>query len=126
MNLFDQLQPLTQKVGIVIPSTTDVNKKIDNSMYVEYALIRLSKLFGGATAVNQSGGWVSDEHELVLENSVMVYAYADKLDNDTLNKVYIHAETLAKELNQDAIAVEINNRLYFVEQTREKKVMHVG
>ena len=126
MNLFETLSPLTEKVGIIIPSTIDVNKEIDNTEYVNAAIEKLSLLFGGATAVNQSGGWVSNEYGLVLENSTKVYAYAEKLDNESLNEVYIHAENLAKALNQEAVAVEINNKLYFVKQSREEKILQVG
>ena len=118
-NKFNQMQGLTEKVAVIVPSTIDVNKEIDNKEAVRAVLMSLSNLFGGASAIEQEGGWVSQTHGLVVESNTMVYAYASELTNDDLNHVYTLAEQLAYNMNQEAIAVEINNNLYFVEQSEQ-------
>ena len=118
MNKFTQMEGLTNKVEIIVPSTVNVNEHIDNSDMVEQVLTELSLLFGGASAFDQQGGWVSDEHGLVKELSTVVYAYASDLNDTLLNNVYDIAQSLCDIMKQEAIAVTINGTMYFVEQSK--------
>lgn len=121
MNLFEQHQPLSEKVSIIIPGTVSVNVHVDTSYYVEDALAKLGSMFGGASAVQQQGSWISDQEGLVIENNTLVYAYTDELTDSALNELYAFAMYIADELDQEAVSVEVNNQLYFVEKSEEKK-----
>ena len=67
---------------------------------------------GGATSTNAIGYWVSDERGLEKENTKMVFAYAESLDE--IDVVIDKCEALKNELKQDAIALEIDGQMYFI------------
>ena len=107
-----------QKVCIYIPSTIDVDKSIDNSLYVKNTQIELVALFGGATTINNCvGSWYSDDlGKTVNENVTMVYSFTDlkTLENNVKN-VWNIAYKLCKLMRQECISLEINGKLYFVD-----------
>ena len=106
---------LSSKVTIFIPSTTDVNKPIDESAYIDRAAAELSKLFGGATSTPALGFWLSDSEGLVRERVNLVYSNCtDAQLNEHIESVIEFCETIKAELNQEAIALEINGELYFI------------
>ena len=107
-----------QKVCIYIPSTIDVDKIINNSLYVKNTQIELVGLFGGATTVNNCvGSWYSDDlGKTVNENVTMIYSFTDlkTLENNVKN-VWNIAYKLCKLMRQECISLEINGKLYFVD-----------
>lgn len=106
---------LSSKVTVYIPSTTDINKQIDNSQYVNSCASLLSECFGGATSTPALGYWLSPAVGLVKENTTVVFAYASESDlQNNLDKVVDYCENLKTELSQDAIALEINGEMYFI------------
>ena len=100
---------------IYVPSTTDVNNAINNAEKVRNTLVFLSDMFGGATATEARGAWVSNSAGLVLEDVTICYAFTTltgKLRNR--RKIMEYAARLRDEMRQEAISVEIDGRLYFV------------
>lgn len=105
---------LSNKVTVYIPATVNINENIDNTKYVDAAATLLSNLFGGATATEAFGFWVSPTAGLVKEKTTMVFAYAGENElRNGIDKVVDFALDLKKELNQDAVAVEINGEMNF-------------
>ena len=106
---------LSSKVTVYIPSTTDINKQIDNKEYIDNCASLLSECFGGATSTPALGYWMSNTAGLVKENTTMVFAYAADTDlQANIEKVIAFCENLKTELTQDAIALEINGEMYFI------------
>ena len=106
---------LSSKITVYIPSTTDINKEIDNTEYVNQCASLLSECFGGATSTPALGYWMSNTVGLVKESTTMVFAYASDTDlQDNIEKVIDFCENLKAELKQDAIALEINGEMYFI------------
>jgi hypothetical protein len=106
---------LSSKVTIYIPSTTDINKAIDNKEYIDECASLLSECFGGSTSTPALGYWMSNTAGLVKESTTMVFAYASDSDLQTnIEKVITFCENLKAELKQDAIALEINGEMYFI------------
>jgi hypothetical protein len=106
---------LSSKVTVYIPSTTDIDKEIDNTKYVNECATLLADCFGGATSTPALGYWISNTAGLVKENTTMVFAYASDKDLQTkINRVITFCEKLKTELTQDAIALEINGEMYFI------------
>jgi hypothetical protein len=75
----------------------------------------LSECFGGATSCKCIGYWTSAAAGLVKENTTQVFAYCNQQDLEKLfDVVYNLCLTLKKEMNQEAIALEINGEMYFI------------
>lgn len=104
---------LPNQVVVYIPSTVDVNTPLSEAAAKD-AVIRakrlLGSIFGGYTAIHAEGGWLSG-NELVDESVTILYSFAKVLTEDDLEKVKTFCVALKAELKQEAIALEVNNRL---------------
>ncbi|MEH7304211.1 DUF3574 domain-containing protein [Neobacillus drentensis] len=81
-------------VKIYIPSTYNVDQPIDNTPYVNKSLEIFSKMFGGATAIDGTGAWLSDNDQLVKEKLSIVYSFAGDLNKKKINEVVAYAKSL--------------------------------
>ncbi|MCB0034495.1 MAG: cyclic nucleotide-binding domain-containing protein [Anaerolineales bacterium] len=105
----------TNQVSLFIPTTVDVDKEIDTSRYVQNALAFLGELFGGATSSEAQGVWNSDEVGLVAERVFIVRSYATKSALDKhLPHILNYVEQIKDELSQEAMAVEVNQKLMLI------------
>lgn len=108
----------SNRVALYVPSTSDINKKLppESAARAVNATMRLlSRLFGGATAMPANGAWLASNGELVVENVTIVYAYAAELGVETMNEIRYYASAMRRVLGQDAIALEINSGLEFID-----------
>lgn len=106
---------LSSKVTVYVPSTTDVNKEIDNTLYVNSVAANLSTWFGGATSANVSGFWMSDTHGLVQEKTTTVYAYCDENAlQENLENLLTMCQKMKNDLVQESVGVEIDGEMYFI------------
>lgn len=117
---FAQSFALTEKVEIVIPSTIGSIHIEDNTLYVEQVMRTLAENFGGASAYEQQGAWVSEgtngkQGELIVEKSTVVYAFTDELTVERMNLVYDLAQETATVMSQECVAVTINGVMHFVD-----------
>ncbi len=114
---FKNLFKLSSRITVYVPSTVNVNETIDNSEYVNKTHELLSSCFGGSTETKAVGCWFSATEGLVKESTTMVFSYCKEEDLEAnIEKVYEWCSTMKKELSQEAIAVELNGELYFVEE----------
>ena len=106
---------LDSKVAIYVPSTINVNEETDNTAQVLRIIRRLSELFGGATASDAVGGWVSESGETVIEKVKIVYSFctSDQL-KEHISTIIEICEELKTEMSQEAITLEINGQVKFV------------
>lgn len=112
---FSEMDSLATKVAIYVPSTVNIDVAIDNSDMVEKTAIFLSDLFGGCTACDVSGYWITDNKKLIKEKPVVVYAYTTEAKaQEAETKIIEYVQEMKKEMQQECISVEYNNRLYFV------------
>jgi hypothetical protein len=110
----DRLERI-HELGVYIPTTLDVDQTIDTSPYVEKTLSFLGQLFGGATSSQAQGIWSSDEAGLVSETIHIVRAYITRAQmNRHLDQVLDYLEGLKAELKQEAMALEVDQRLILV------------
>ncbi len=107
---------LSSRVTIYVPATTGISKECDNSAQVDEALKLLSECFGGATKTDALGAWMSPTAGLVKERTTMVFAYCTTQQLDEhIDELVAFCEKLCKDMAQDAVALEINGEMYFVE-----------
>lgn len=105
----------TNQIGVYIPTTVDVKQLLDTSAYVDETLEFLGRLFGGATSNPAQGVWNSDQVGLVSETIYIVRTYVTKSDIDRhLGDVLEFVERLKNELNQEAMALEVNQKLMLI------------
>lgn len=107
---------LRKSFKIYVPSTVNVNQEIDNSVYVEKTARFLSENFGGCTCMPAHGSWVASDNSLVQESVTICYAFCNALAYyKAIATVRKFAHELCVEMSQEAISVEFNNKLSFVD-----------
>lgn len=122
-NKFTTQFGLNNKVEIIVPTTIGAESITDNSAYVKHVMEILALTFGGSSAYEQKGAWISDESgDMIEERSTVVYAYASDLNDDNMNTVYELAEEICRMMSQECVAVTVNSTMYFVEYDVEVAV----
>jgi hypothetical protein len=102
-------------IKIYVPSTVDTSNKVDNSLQVNAALSFLSDRFGGATSYQALGCWKSPIEGLVKEPVTICESFTDSKNLEIHIQIVLeYCEKLKSEMRQEAISLEINNKLYFV------------
>lgn len=118
MTNYTNLFTLNHKIAIYIPSTYNINENIPESVHqawVDKAATLLSESFGGATATKCMGYWVSDTKGLVKEQPTMVFAYCEESALQLyIDKIVDFAKSMNTELKQDAIGIELDNKMGFI------------
>jgi len=105
------------RVAVYIPSTMNGNEPAPDRVidqWVRTAKTTFANLFGGFTAYRGVGGWVSPVHGLVEEPVTVVTSFTDDDGLGLVGEVEELAANLAEALGQEAVAVEVDNRLLFV------------
>lgn len=107
----------SSRVAVYVPGTSGpaaADSALAERM-TETAAGRLSELFGGATISIAAGAWMSAEHGLIREQVQIVYSYCTESQlAEHAADVKELAEQIKREMQQEAVSVEINNALYFV------------
>lgn len=109
---------LNNRVSIYIPSTIDGNKpaKRAQKKVTKHVAHVFSRIFGGATAYKANGYWSSSEKGLIAEEQNIIFAACTEVDREkNEHRVFALAKFICKYMKQEAVTVEINNTLYFVE-----------
>ena len=104
---------LDSRVAIYVPSTTDTDQPTNNRQQVEEVAAKLSAMFGGATATEARGYWVSQSAGLVGEAVTIVYsnAAAEDIERHGAEIVAI-CRKIKCEMKQEAVSLEINGELF--------------
>lgn len=106
---------LPQRVALYVPGTQGPATTTDNAAQVERVAREFCGWFGGATAQQSAGYWLSESAGLVRESVTIVYAActAEQL-RDNLPAVLTLAQQIKAEMQQEAISAEINGTLYII------------
>jgi hypothetical protein len=104
-----------QQIGLYIPTTVNVNQSADTQACLQKTLAFMGQLFGGATSNLAQGIWSSESAELVSETITIVKSYVTQSDLDRhLPAVIEYVESLKDELKQEAMALEVNQKLMLI------------
>lgn len=106
---------LPQRVALYVPGTQGPATATDNAAQVERVARAFCGWFGGATAQESTGFWMSDTAGLVREAVTIVYAActADQL-RERLPDVLNLAQQIKAEMQQEALSCEIGATLYII------------
>jgi hypothetical protein len=106
---------LQSNVKIYVPGTIQINQSFDNSEQVNKTLELLSSCFGGSTSYQAVGCWISQNNGLIKESVTICESYCKEQDlKKHISSIIDYCENLKKELSQESISLEVNNKLYFV------------
>lgn len=106
---------LDHKLAIYVPGTNGVDQEADNAAQVERVAAEFSRMFGGATAQQSAGYWLSESAGLVRESVTIVYANctADQL-RERLPDVLTLAQQIKAEMQQEAVTITIDQKMYII------------
>ncbi|MEM7654569.1 MAG: cyclic nucleotide-binding domain-containing protein [Bacteroidota bacterium] len=105
----------TNSIGIFIPTTMEGDQAVDTSKYRQRALDFMAERFGGATCKEASGVWHSEQLGLVGEVIYIVHSYLTSSDlTRYLDEVVDFIKWMKHELQQEAMALEVNNKLTLI------------
>lgn len=103
------------KFSVYVPSTDNVNEKIDNKKFVDKVNDELACCFGGSTCTPAKGAWICEDGSVVYEDITICYAFCtSKQAEENFDKVLTLCEWLKKEMHQEAISLEYNGQLKFI------------
>lgn len=106
---------LPERVALYVPSTQDVAHATDNAAQVERVARDFCGWFGGATAQQSAGYWMSDAAGLVREAVTIVYAACTAAQlREHLPDVLQLAQQIKQDMAQEAVSVELNGALYII------------
>ena len=109
------LVTLRHKVTVYVPATCGVSTACDNTAQVERTARALAGWFGGATSSPAVGYWLSETAGLVAENTTVVFAFAAEEDLAAHRiDVVDMCRSLCAEMQQEAVALEVDGAMHFV------------
>ena len=109
---------LTNRIAIYVPSTYNGNKPARRlqKKACKHVAKYFCRYFGGSTATTATGFWQSETLGLIAENVTIIYANCTENDlQNNVQNVLTIAKAICKYMKQEAVTVEINNTLQFVE-----------
>lgn len=107
---------LSCSVKIYVPSTICVDQEADTQIWADQALNLLANCFGGATCSEAIGVWQDSENKGLVKEKVklcMAYCHQDAL-NKHIETVLAFCELMKKELSQQSVALEVQNKMYLI------------
>lgn len=106
---------LPQRVALYVPGTQGPDTATDNAAQVERVAAEFSRMFGGATAQESTGFWMSDTAGLVRESVTIVYAActAEQLEKH-LPDVLTLAQQIKQDMAQEAVTITIDQKMYII------------
>lgn len=108
---------LNHQIKIYVPSTINGNQPATDlaACHVENALSVFAKIFGGATAIQAIGAYISQTLGLIKEPVTIVYSFTDdKTAADSIPRVMELARLICLNMRQECVSVELDNELIFV------------
>lgn len=106
---------LPQRVALYVPGTQGPATATDNAAQVERVARRFCEMFGGATAQQSAGYWLSESAGLIREAVTIVYAACTAAQlREHLPDVLTLAQQIKAEMQQEALSCEIGSPLYII------------
>ena len=100
-------------VGILVPSTIEVNTKIDNKKYVEEVENTIKDFGKTINKFDSRGSWYSDVEGVVVEENTIVTFESNGNPFDMQLLKYL-AEKLKTDMKQEAITIILNDGIAIV------------
>ncbi len=102
------------EIKLIVPSTVDRNKPVDNTPYANGVKKAFCNMFGGYTAYNGVGGYVADNGELIEEDVTVVTTVTAKLTRSNRSNVFKLAKQLCADMSQESIFLQLGTKVFFI------------
>ena len=106
------------EISIFIPSTMDINNKIDNKYYIKKSVNYLEKYYNITNNLKYyktSGSWYSDSlNKVIIEDITIITLQLIKLNETDINIFVSLANMIKKEMNQEGVSIAINKSLAII------------
>jgi hypothetical protein len=116
----DKMYHLPLEVAVYVPSTKNVSENITASELrsrVKEVEKYLAETFGGFTASEKVGGYLSSKSSVITEKVVPVTSFSTKADFEkNKSKLVNKLSVWAKKWGQEAMGLEFEGDLYYVPQ----------
>lgn len=109
-NIF-KINEVDNILGIIIPGTIDINKKIDNTNFIDMVISNL-KLNNIVDIKNKDikGSWMTENNECIIEDNNLITFKSNNIDRE-LRLLKKLAAIIKKDMNQEAVSILINDGL---------------
>ena len=111
---------LPLEVAVYVPSTKDADQSISEDEFedrVESVQKYLSNLFGGFSANDVDGGYMSQEKGLITEEVFKVISFAQRDGfSSKMEKLVVQIKKWAKDWEQESIGLEFEGDLFYIDQ----------
>lgn len=114
---FIHTQKDKNQISIFIPSTTNINQKVDNKKYIEYSLNYLERFYDitRINYYNTKGSWYSEDKKQVIEEDITIITVnKEELTEVDINIFIQLANWIKREMAQEGVSIAINSALAIV------------
>ena len=103
------------KLSVIIPSTLDADKSINNTEYVEKYLLLLAEKYSDLSVEKSIGSWYSENLDKVIveENCIITVSLKGATERD-INILLDLGLMVKEEMTQESVSVLINDSLCLV------------
>ena len=117
---------LPLEVAVYVPSTKDADESISKKEFesrIKSVEKYLSGLFGGFSANDVDGGYMSQEKGLITEEVYKVISFAQRDGfSSKMEKLVAQIKKWAKDWGQESIGLEFEGDLFYIDQAGEYKL----
>lgn len=107
---------LRSRIAIYVPTTIHINQPADTTKYVRLTQAQFSGWFGAQTTTECSGGYTTFMGEGINEKIYKVESFCNTEQLvDHFPDVIALGDQLCRELDQESIAGEVNNKMFFMD-----------
>lgn len=113
---------LNKKLEVIIPKEDNAGYEIDFTLLNKY-INSITSLVGGVTITEGRGGWYSKEEKRMMYDDIATYEWYHN-GNDFIelsHYVSYLVEDLCALHGQEAVSVKVDNVLYIIEKTDNKR-----
>ena len=104
-------------ISIFIPSTVNINQRVNNSYYVNYCYNKLESLYSNNNKkyYDTRGSWFSEDlQKVVIENVTIITLELNTItEADIINFIEL-ATWIKQEMSQEGVSISINSALAIV------------
>ncbi len=112
---FITLSKKINSLSIIIPSTLDADKAIDNSEYVEKYLLLLAEKYSNIEVEKSIGSWYSDNlDKIIVEENCIITATIENATEEDINFMLNLGLKVKEDMRQEAVSTFINDSLCIV------------